>query len=148
MTSWWGICGMVALYLAATPAHADEVLYCVDTGLVGFKWGPNGAAAMPFKGDRFTVKVLPKTEDINTIGLGIRRDRIITQMAGDVAGSSQRYQCVESIFDRRTVCNDLTGTLPWVFHKNAYTRAFLAGPPTGDNTDPNIVVGYGACTKF
>jgi hypothetical protein len=38
-------------------------------------------------------------------------------------------------------------SMPWIFYKTSYTRAFLGGPPTGGR-DRNILVAYGTCAKF
>jgi hypothetical protein len=65
---------------AASPVLAEEVLYCVDTEMVGFAWDKAGQARQArFKPDRFTVKLVSDTE------------RIITRMVGHTAGSSRTY---------------------------------------------------------
>jgi len=125
----------VAVVLAGSPAMAEEDLYCVDTQAVGFKWD-NGRQVWQsaFREDRFTVKVVSDTQ------------RIITKMVGDTAGFSRWYTC-SSTWSRGIACNDGAGDMPWVFYRDTYTRAFLAGPPAG-GTDQNIWIAYGTCTKF
>jgi hypothetical protein len=67
---------------SASPAMAQQVLYCVDTQAVGFIWDkPDQARPAAFKEERYTVKVLSET------------DRIITRMVGDTAGQQEMYTC-------------------------------------------------------
>jgi hypothetical protein len=139
----WQRIGMVASvicgWLAASSALAEEVLYCVDTQAVGFKWDKAGTVrAGSFIVERYTVKLLSDTQ------------RIITRMVGDAAETGIRYACHKTypnVEEERITCDDGSGTVPWQFNRNTYTRAFLAGPPAG-GTDPNIMVVYGTCTKF
>jgi hypothetical protein len=119
--------------LWAIAANAEEVLYCVDTDQTGFAWRNGQAKHGRFKTDRYTVKVVSETE------------RVITRMEGDTAGGSFRYLCKPETGDV-IVCADRRHMYPWVFKGMAYTYAFLAGGPTGN--DPNIFVAYGICTKF
>jgi hypothetical protein len=116
---------------------AEEVLYCVDTDATGFKWDEHGQASPEkFPRDRYTIKILSDT------------DRIITRMDGDRAGVGFRYLCRRPYSDKdQVVCDDSSGLEPWSFHSNTYTYAFLAGPPAGGSA-PNIIIGYGICTKF
>ena len=132
-----GIFGMMVLCFTATSVLADEVLYCTDTAAAGFQWGKNTAASPrqgPFNEERYTIKVVTETE------------RIITRMVGDTAGKSTQYECSQYP-DGHIGCRDILGVLPWVFYKNTYARALLAGPPAGGE-DPNIYLAYGTCTKF
>jgi hypothetical protein len=119
-------------------AMAEEVLYCTDAAGVGFKWDDEGKVTSGrFKEDRFTVKVISDTE------------RAIAMMTGDTAGASNTYTCRYTGEDT-IVCNASLGHTPWIFYKNNYTRAFLAGPPVGppNSKDPNIWVAYGTCAHF
>jgi hypothetical protein len=113
-------------WLTASTALAEEVLYCVDTDVVGFKWDKAGKArATSFSEGRYTVKVLSGTA------------RILTQMVGDIAGILTPMTC-QTPYEGTIACVDALGTNPWIFYHNTYTRAFLAGPPAGENADPNI----------
>jgi hypothetical protein len=129
----------IALCLTASPVLAEEVLYCVDNQAVGFKWDEAGTVRTgSFTVERYTVKLLSDTQ------------RIITRMVGDTAGESTSYTCrrpYPHAQKERITCDDGSGTEPWLFNRNKYTRVFLAGPPVG-GTDPNIMVVYGTCTKF
>ena len=125
----------------ASVAMADEVLYCVETDVTGFAWdnqrhvtrrGFNPPA-------RYTIKITSPTE------------RTITPMTGDIAGISDRYECKPVFSDKDQItCRDVVGDLaPWVFYRNTtFARAYLAEPPAGGGTDPNLYVSYGTCTKF
>jgi hypothetical protein len=138
MTLRAGMC-VLALCFTATPLLADEVLYCTDTDATGFKWDKNGAAAhLMFVEERFTVKIISEDQ------------RLITPSIGDTAGRGEGYQCSRPLphaLSDRIECHDPTGGEVWVFFKNTYTRAFLAGPPAG-GSDQNIWMAYGTCTKF
>ena len=47
----------------ASPGLADEVLYCADTEVVGFKWDGNGQASTEhFNAERYTVEIGPATD--------------------------------------------------------------------------------------
>ena len=129
---------ILALWLAASPALAQQVLHCVDTQVIGFKWDdPNGkASSRAFQEERATIKIVSDTY------------RIITRMQGDIAGSQFDYQCSSRAYPKgRIVCHDMTGAELWIFYRNSYTRAFLGGPPAG-GSEPNIVMAYGVCTGF
>ena len=129
---WLVLCLMVMV----APALAQQVLYCVDTQAVGFVWDKTGQVRqVPFKEDRFTVNVLSDTH------------RSITRTTGDSAGWKKLYACKASWPEGRIVCDDGEGDVPWVFYRNTYTRAFLAGPPAG-GIDQNIWMAYGTCTRF
>jgi len=130
-----------AMVLCTTSlAMAEEVLYCVETDSAGFAWDNQGHAAQrTFTPTRFTIKITSPTE------------RIITPMTGDIAGISDRYECKPVFSDKDQItCRDVVGGLaPWVFYRNTtFARAYLAGPPAGGHTDPNLYVSYGTCTKF
>jgi hypothetical protein len=124
----------VALCLTASPVLAEEVLYCVDTQVVGFVWDKSGeASVIKFRPIRYTIKV-SETE------------RVITRMVSVTAGNPTVYKCKRPFTSSQELaCDDGSGMQPWVFHRNTYTRSFLYGPPGGD---PNISVAYGTCTKF
>jgi hypothetical protein len=123
----------------ASLAMADQVVYCTDTAVNGFKWD-NAGNAHPgrYEGARFTVKVISDTQ------------RTIAYMAGEGAGQPLWYTCEHGLLGDQLVCLDRGGQAPWVFYKNNYTRAFLGGPPAGppNSMDQDIVIAYGACTDF
>jgi hypothetical protein len=128
--------GAVLLF-TASPVLAEEVLYCTDTAVVGFVWNDRGEAkSSSFDEQRNTIEVVSETE------------RVITRMTGDIAGSTRKYECsLDS--DGTIACQEtLSGAWAWRFYRNTCTRAFLAGPPAGKVTDPNIMIAYGTCTKF
>jgi hypothetical protein len=115
---------MMALCITATSVLADEVLYCTDTAETGFQWDKNGATRHGlFKGERFTIKVISETE------------RSIARMVGIT--EALPYVCHGLPWqkppprDGPITCVDISGDEPWVFYKNNYVRAFLAGPPAG-----------------
>ena len=63
-----------ALWCITSPVLAEQVLYCVDTAVTGFKWSERGKASVSkFSAERFTVKVVSDTARIIT--LAILRDR-------------------------------------------------------------------------
>ena len=127
---------LMVLYFWASPAMAQQVLYCVDTEAVGFKWDKDGKARQrPFAEDRFTVKIVSDKE------------RVIIRMTGDTAGTSEHYTCKPTRPTGRMACDEGTGVSPWVSYRNSYTRAYLAGPPAG-GADQNIWMAYGTCTGF
>src|SRR5262249_41120617 len=71
---------MTLCICTASLALAEDVLYCVDTDLTGFKWDNKGSVRTAnFVAQRYTVKVVSDTE------------RLITRMLGDTAGSTDRY---------------------------------------------------------
>src|SRR6478672_10313852 len=122
------VVGWVVLCFTVAPALAEQVLYCVDTDAVGFFWNTDTSQArrMPFKVDRYTVKVLSETA------------RIMTRMVGDTAGRQEVYTC-KLFAPGRIACDRGDGIEPWLFSGNTYTRAYLAGPPAG-GTDKNISI--------
>jgi len=124
---------ILVLCFVASPVLAEEVLYCTDTAATGFAWQNGQASPSLFNPERFTIKVTSDTE------------RVITRMVGDTAGRSLRYRCRHAF--EQLACDPGDGALPWLFAGNAYTRAFLAGPPVGGG-DQNIWIAYGICTKF
>jgi hypothetical protein len=127
---------MVLCFFTASPVLAEEVLYCVDTAVAGFKWDKSGQASVAeFKPGRFTIKIVSVTE------------RIVTPMEGDIAGRSRPIACSGPSPFGETACDDEDYGRPWLFYRNTYTRAFLSGPPAGGD-DPNIWIAYGICTKF
>jgi hypothetical protein len=133
------LCAMALCVSMASPALAEEVLYCTDTDMVGFRWDQSGqASTSKFDPERFTVKIVSDT------------DRVVTQMVGEVAGPSQAVKCRRSFArssPERISCDDGFGTGRWVFYRNTYTRVFLGGPPAGGR-DSNITIAYGICTKL
>jgi nucleoside-diphosphate-sugar epimerase len=74
----------------------------------------------------------------------VRGHRTITATNGDTAGMAAKYFCHPE--GSTTEC-EVAGSdsMPWIFYKTSYTRAFLGGPPTGGR---NILVAYGTCAKF
>ncbi|MFZ0423965.1 MAG: hypothetical protein WAL80_13905 [Xanthobacteraceae bacterium] len=129
--------GIIAWCFTLSAACAEEVVYCIDTDATGFKWDEHGQAApQQFARDRYTIRILSDT------------DRIISRMDGDRAGVGYRYVCRRPYSDKeQIVCDDSSGFEPWSFHGNSYTYSFLAGPPAGGSS-PNLIIGYGVCTKF
>lgn len=131
----WIIIGLC--FLNMRPVLADEVLYCVDTDVIGFKWDKKGEPSVKFDRGRYTIKVVSDTE------------RLITEMEGDKVGDPDEYECSRPFPDVKKdliVCKERTGTFPWHFYREKYTRAFLYGLPVGG--DSNISIAYGTCTKF
>jgi hypothetical protein len=135
MTLRWSIFGMMALCLMATSVLADEVLYCTDTAATGFLWKNGAASTTDFNPERFTITV--KSDAL----------RIVTSRKSDATPTF--FRCTRAGARRdQIVCDDGLGGRQWVFYKGTYVRTFTNGPPAGDVTDPNIMVGYGICTKF
>jgi hypothetical protein len=138
------IISAMALWFSASLLVADEVLHCTDTAVTGFKWDNAGKAnLMKFDAFRFTVKVI---SDIR---------RAITRTVGDNVGISHTYACVRIPFRRESqddqiICNRVNGQDQWIFYKNNYTHAFLAGPSVGPPNlmDQNIWIAYGTCARF
>jgi len=89
---------MMALsFCAASPVLAEEMLYCTDTEVIGFKWDSRGvASSSTFAPERYTIKVASDTE------------RFITRTVGDTAGVAFRYECERPISagHERLVCSD------------------------------------------
>jgi hypothetical protein len=85
-----------------------------------------------FNERRFTVKVISETK------------RVISK-----GGYETAYTCHKDT-DRLYNCRETSGfnTSPIIFGPKGFTRATLLGTPLGKNTDPNIYVAYGTCTKF
>jgi hypothetical protein len=143
------LCAMALCFFAVSPVLADEVLYCVDTAVVGFKWDKGGQASVAnFEPSRFTIKIVPSRGDQMQQGIIFTiftERRIVTGGAGM---APDEMECKPSI-GAALVCDNGHGVVPWAFGLNntSYTRAFLAGPPTG-SSDPNIWIAYGTCTKF
>jgi hypothetical protein len=126
------ISALVFCLFLASPAWAEEILYCSDTAKNGFKWDKDGNAKHTlFNEKRFTVKVISETQ------------RVVSQ-----DGFENEYTC--SKLSERYHCRGITGfnMFPIIFGPKGFTSAFLQGPPLGGNTDPNIWVAYGTCTKF
>jgi len=123
---------------ASSSVLAEEVFFCVDTAVSGFSWERGDAKPSKFTPERHTIKVVSDTE------------RLILRM-GDPSESPAQYECKRPYAieakKEEILCDDGYGEVPWIFYKNTYVRAFLAGPPSGGR-DPNILVAYGTCTKF
>jgi len=133
---------LVAALVALTrPALAEErVLYCAETASAGFIWdeGKTEGRLTGFTASRYVVKVLSETK------------RTVTKTTGDTAGHTVTYTCRKaypSTDPEFIVCDDGTGTSPWLFNGNKFVLAFLEGTPVGRD-DPNIFVNYGTCTGF
>jgi AAA domain len=128
----------ITAYMASS-ALADDVLYCSDTGSIGFYWTQGEGGQQPrqqvFNSLHFTIKVFADGH------------RTITATNGDTAGMAAPYFCHPE--GSTTACElDGSNSLPWIFYKTSYTRASLGGgPPTGGK-DRNIYVAYGTCAKF
>ncbi len=143
---------LIALAIAcvASPVLAEDVLYCTDTAVVGFKWDKDGQASMTrFVDHRFTIKIIPaKPKNGQPFEDGIHF-RLFTEkriVSGGELTSTMEMECQPSL-GATVVCEE-DGSLPWAFSKkNTYTRAFLGGPPAGGG-DPDILIAYGTCTKF
>jgi hypothetical protein len=145
------------LCLTTVPVLADQVLYCVDTKAVGFRWDKSGvASATNFTLGRFMVKLEPATE------YGLKQVRFITDTA-DAASGPRKYECFNNLLGSLKgkdpmvpdaslspmACPDGVGTELWMFFPgNTYTHAFLDGGPPGSGRDPNIWIDYGTCTPF
>jgi hypothetical protein len=132
-----GTVAVMVLCFTASLVLAEDVLYCVDTNVVGFKWD-NIAEALPtdFAALRHTVKVVSDTE------------RIITRMIGDTAGDVIGFTCYHPFSRRKDTiaCEDSAGNT-WIFYRDSiYTRAFLTDPPR--HNDANILIAHGTCTTF
>jgi hypothetical protein len=119
---------------------AQQVLYCVDTDTTGFVWDKEGKARRnTFALERYTVKVLSDSK------------RLITR-TGDPRGDAE-YTCKQPYPRAQPEwieCDYSSGgNEPWLFYRNRYTRAYLAGgSPTNSPLDPNIWIAYGTCTGF
>jgi len=98
---------MTLCICTASLALAEDVLYCVDTDLTGFKWDNKGSVRTAnFVAQRYTVKVVSDTE------------RLITRMLGDTAGSTDRYHCEQpDAVDREIIaCRGIWSfDRPWFF---------------------------------
>jgi hypothetical protein len=126
------ISALVFCLFLASPAWAEEILYCSDTASIGFQWDKDGKAKpLGFNPRRFTVKVISETK------------RVISE-----DGNESEYTCLD--FEGRYYCSETSGRVatPTVFGTKGFTRAYLLGTPLGGDTDPNITVSYGTCTKF
>jgi hypothetical protein len=149
---------LAALYICtSSPVFAEEVLYCVDTAVVGFQWDQKGQASITkFVPSRYTVKIIRPPGDLlvqrlsrpPTPGMAFAffiEKRIVT---GEGLRSPIEMEC-KSTIGADVICGDDLGMLPWAFGSdNRYTHAFFPGPPTDGRNDPNIWIAYGTCTKF
>jgi hypothetical protein len=129
----------VALCFATSLVLADEVFYCTDTAMVGFffdRTTGKGEIAT-FTPSRYIMKIISDT----------KRDIV----KDDTGGVSFSYTChppVAFSAEDRIICEDpFQGGTPWVFYKNNFTHAFLAGTPVG-SYDRIIMVAYGTCARF
>jgi hypothetical protein len=67
--------------LTTAPVFAEQILYCADTEVGGFKWDKSGAASVSkFTASRYIVKVEPATE------YGLKQLRVITDTTADKRG--------------------------------------------------------------
>ncbi len=133
------IIAVLAGLLLAAPVRSQEpepqVLYCVDEGVIGFKWDDKGnAEPVQFKEVRFTVNVVSETE--RSIHWPDDEDAYLYNC---VRGYKDALQC--SPFN--TYFDDLIR--PVIFSDNDYTRAFLFADAA---VPPNIYVAHGTCSKF
>jgi hypothetical protein len=127
---------IVIACLIATPALAEEVLYCTDTDANGFMWDAEGNGERTgFQPQRFTVKVISETE------------RKFQYQHWPTPGP---YRCtkVQGIPGGLLSCVGILGDALWPinFRGNSYVRAAIIGAPTlpSDAT----YVAYGTCAKF
>jgi hypothetical protein len=142
----------LCFFFTASPVLADEVLYCVDTAVTGFKWNQSGQASVAqFKPTRFTIKIVSLSDTDSRVaklyGLRGNTKRIVTEMEGDTAGRTRTITCGPPRFDESVACDEVVGGRPWIFSRSTYTRAFLAGGPPAGGRDPNIAIAYGTCTN-
>jgi hypothetical protein len=146
---WLVLSGAVALCSTVSSfCFAEEVLYCVDNAVTGFKWEKDGASPTNFAPYRFTVKIGPAQ---GKLPLMSNNERLITQTSeGFLQGVPKIYECETHPY--KTLCTKTdsgAATEPWLFAADGhYVRAFIAGGPPGSELDPNIAIGYGTCTKF
>jgi hypothetical protein len=127
----WALVTAIAVVLAVGQAAAEEkVLYCIDTGNYGFVWENDTVKPQLFKQRRYVVKVHANGD--RTIGDVRHTCSLVWPNIGDKTLSCTRSQN--------------SGTEPWVFFGNNFTRAFLLGKNV--DGDPNISVAYGTCTDF
>jgi hypothetical protein len=129
---------------SASAAFADEVLYCTDADVIGFKWDrQDDASRVDFHLDRFTVRVGPAQ------GPAMNERLVVKMSDGDDRGVTQYYKCLQ---DRNTPdhvsCDSPSGGERWMFSGANYVRTFLAGGPPGSGRDPNIAIAYGTCTRL
>jgi hypothetical protein len=128
------IAAIVIACLIATPALAEEVLYCTETAASGFTWDDKGnGIPTSFDEARFTVKVISATERV------IKWTGI----------SAFNYTCRASgLSDSYLSCIRSNGEAdyPIIFRGNSFIRSVIYGPaaPKGDT----IHVAYGTCTNF
>jgi hypothetical protein len=127
--------------LTTAPVFAEQILYCADTEVGGFKWDKSGAASVrKFTASRYIVKVEPATE------YGLKQLRVITDTTADNgAGSPRQYKCrpnflrpgvwgdaaasraerwpVPDVSSSALVCDSGDGAEPWMFFGNTiHTR--------------------------
>src|SRR5262245_60085791 len=132
----------IAICLTTSPVLAEEVLYCVDTAVTGFKWDKQKRPSVEhFNPRRFTVRIESETK------------RWITPTT--VGDTGDVYECKQPFKSAlEVVCTESSGSVSWFFRNNTYyTRAFLAGGPLPKPSappplDPNIALAHGTCTKF
>lgn len=127
------ISALVFCLFLASPAWAEEILYCSDTDKNGYFWDKDGNAKRTgFNPKRFTVKVISETK------------RVISE-----DGYESEYTCDKKLGAYH--CRETNGfnMSPIIFGPKGFTRAYLLGTPLGVGIfDPNIYVAYGTCTKF
>lgn len=127
------ISALAFCFFLASPAWAEEILYCSETGSTGFVWDKDGKAELSlFNERRFTVKVISE------------KKRVVSDNGREI-----EYTCDKS--QQQYHCRQTNGAvaLPMIFGPKGFTRAFLHGTSLGGGTvDPNIWVSYGTCTKF
>jgi hypothetical protein len=117
----------------ASPAWAEEILYCSDTVANGFRWDQDEKVKRDgFKPERFTVKVISETK------------RVISENGHEIGYSCEKKKGGDYCY--RINRNSMA---PIIFGTKGFTRAYLFGTPLGgEDVDPNIYVAYGTCTKF
>jgi hypothetical protein len=147
----------LSLFQTTAPVLADQVLYCVDTKSVGFRWDKSGVASVTnLTPGRFMVKLEPATE------YGLKQVRFITDTTSAASGPI-KYECFNNLLGSLKgkdpmvpdaslspmACHDGVGTELWMFFPgNTYTHAFLYGGPSFRGQDSGIWTAYGTCTPF
>jgi hypothetical protein len=114
------------------PAWAEETLFCVDTDANGFEWKDGKNKRTGYTPQRFTVRVVSKTE----------RWIKFSPMPKAI-----RYNCRHRVAGT-FYCNlsSNTAILPIIFEGNRFERVKNGGEHVGGYGD--LYVAYGTCTKF
>lgn len=127
---------LVALIViaAASPAAAQDVLQCDDTGVAGFKW-EQGSAAPPrrtdFQPQRFTVQLVSMERRV---------------IKWQTLNEPWDYDCVRGP-GRALMCTAtaLPGLNPIIFDGDRFERVSNYAAHVGG--DPDLYVAYGSCAR-